>query len=150
MIAVGAALEDDNTDDQDAQTGNEASASKDVPTRTTPSPPEVASSLHPPMVWGHWKVVGGKVSVGKDLYGSFDPEFEVLNTGDKKADGYFTVSFLRDGRLLGRASCTTNLSLASNEEVRPDATGFVKCDSDDRFIRGWTEISIKSGESYNY
>jgi hypothetical protein len=152
-IGVGAWLEGDGAGregkpDKGARSAAEGSGTAEAP--ATPKAPTVASSRDLPMEWDTWKIVDNDIGVDSDLYGAFDPQFWVRNTGSEPADGYFTVTFLKDAKTLGHASCTTNMTLASGEEVPPGGTGPTVCDSDDPLVRGWTEITITSGESYNY
>ena len=153
VIAVGAALGDDSAGREGQPDSSASSATKGPEAQKAAGPsdaPAVASSRDLPMVWDTWRVVNNDIGVDSDLYGAFDPQFWVENTGRRPAEGYFTVAFLKNGKTLGQASCTTNLTLTSGEEVPPGGTGPTVCESDDPLVRGWTEITITSGESYDY
>ncbi|MGN6251496.1 MAG: hypothetical protein ACTHNS_06765 [Marmoricola sp.] len=99
-----------------------------------------ATSLHAPMRWGNWEVIG-KVHVEKGLSNDFAPEFNVKNTGDEDDTGEFRVRFYNHGKLLGKVDCTTR-DAVNDQGVKSGETRPVYCEYGDTFKKGTTEVRI--------
>lgn len=89
-----------------------------------------------PLVWGNWQVVG-KIQVKDDGLHDFDVVARVKNTGDSPDEGLFTVTILKGNKILGTADCSTST-------VGPAAIGTADCFSMDKYVPGWTEVTIEN------
>jgi hypothetical protein len=147
-VTVGAVLEDDSGEDQDSQSSHDGNASDGVSSASTKPPPTGASSLHPPMKVGPWVVVDSDFDVSRDQLGSFSVAFYVLNTGEKPAQGYFHVTFLKGDKVLGTADCRTDTGSYGYVDVPAGAERYATCLSSDELVRGWTEITVERDGSH--